>query len=146
HVLAPPGDGDCLLDEPADRRETEPSETPDFVPLAADVAPQMALFGGGPPAPVVAPAAAPASTAAQEAESAVSAFERRKRLREDRRRLVTDLARKQRRTPAEINAWINGEVGVPRVQDATIDQLEKSIDLLFDSLRATPGRRRAATR
>jgi superfamily II DNA or RNA helicase len=144
HVLAPVGIGEDLLDEPPDRTETEPSETPDFVPLAADVAPQMALFGGGPPAPVVAPGA-PAPIDA-EPEPSVSAFERRKRLREDRRRLVTDLARKQRRTPAEINAWINAEVGVPRVQDATIDQLEKSIDLLFDSLRAAPVRRRAASR
>jgi hypothetical protein len=103
----------------------------------------MALFGGGPPAPVVAPAASPAVAA--DPIPAVSAFERRKRLREDRRRLVTDLGRKQSRTPAEINAWLNAEVGVPRVQDATIAQLEQSIDLLFAALRTTaPGRRAAA--
>src|SRR4051794_2785758 len=144
HVLAPAGVGDGLLDEPPDRTETEPSETPDFVPLAADVAPQMALFGGGPPAPAVAPAAPPPPPPAPEPE--ISAFERRKRLREDRRRLVSDLARKQNRTPAEVNAWLNTEVGVSRVQDATIDQLERSTNMLFEALRAAPARRRADAR
>ncbi|MCW2991827.1 MAG: ATP-dependent helicase [Solirubrobacterales bacterium] len=144
HVLAPAGSIDGLLDEPPDRTETEPSETPHFVPLSADVAPQMALFGGGPPAPAVAPPVAPA-VAEPEPASAVSAFERRKRLREDRRRLVSDLGRKQGKPPAEVNAWVNGRIGVPRVQDATIEQLERSIDLLFDELRSS-GRRRAAAR
>ncbi|MDX6666084.1 MAG: hypothetical protein QOG68_2290 [Solirubrobacteraceae bacterium] len=144
HVLAPVQASD-ELDEVGDRTETEPSETPDFVPLSADVAPQMALFGGGPPAPAVAPRVAPGAAAAEPANG-VSAFERRKRLREDRRRLVTDLGRKQKRTPAEINAWINAEVGVPRVQDATIDQLERSIDLLFEQLRSSGPRRRTAAR
>jgi superfamily II DNA or RNA helicase len=144
HVLAPVTADEGLLDEPPDRRETEPGEAPAFVPLSADVAPQMALFGGGPPAPAVAPVSAPPPT--PEPEPAISAFERRKRLREDRRRLVTDLARKRGRTPAEINAWLNTELRVPRVQDATIDQLERSIELLFDALRAAPARRRAAAR
>ncbi|MDQ3769262.1 MAG: DEAD/DEAH box helicase family protein, partial [Actinomycetota bacterium] len=50
HVLRPPDDADLLaLDEPAERRATEPAETLDFEPVAADVAPQLALFGGGPP-------------------------------------------------------------------------------------------------
>jgi hypothetical protein len=106
----------------------------------------MALFGGGPPAPVVAPAAPAASAADSEPVSTVSAFERRKRLREDRRRLVADLGRKQGRPPAEVNAWVNGEVGVPRVQDATIEQLERSIDLLFEAMRASGARRRAGAR
>jgi len=147
HVLAPAGGEEGLLDEPPDRTETEPSETPSFVALSADVVPQMALFGGGPPAPAVAPAAAPAAVpGTAEPVSAVSAFERRKRLREDRRRLVSDLGRKQGRPPAEVNAWVNGRVGVPRVQDATIEQLERSIDLLFGELRASSAQRRAAAR
>lgn len=145
HVLAPAGLDEGLLDEPPERQETEPSETPDFVPLSADVAPQMALFGGGPPAPAPPPAVAPAVTEPEPA-STVSAFERRKRLREDRRRLVADLGRKQGRPPAEINAWVNEQVGVPRVQDATIEQLERSIDLLFEALRGGAARRRAAAR
>ena len=85
-------------------------------------------------APAVADVPAPAGE--------VSAFERRKRLREDRRRLVSDLGRKQGRPPAEINAWVNDKIGVGRVQDATIEQLERSIDLLFNELRG--GRRRSA--
>jgi superfamily II DNA or RNA helicase len=137
HVLAPADAGEGLLDERV-VSETEQLETPAFVPLSADVAPQMALFGGGPPAPAaVAPGAG--DPPADPAGAPVSAFERRKRLREDRRRLVSDLGRKQGRPPAEINAWANAQVGVPRVQEATIEQLERSIDLLFEALRA--GRR-----
>jgi len=152
HVLAPLDAGEGLLDERSERRETEQAETPDFVPLAADVAPQMALFGGGPPPPAavlpVASAVADVTPSSADAtpRSAVSAFERRKRLREDRRRLVTDLGRTSGRPPAEINAWINRQVGVTRVQDATLDQLERSIDLLFDALRSPSARRRGAAR
>jgi superfamily II DNA or RNA helicase len=148
HVLAPAGDMEGLLDEPPERTETEVTETPGFVPLSADVTPQMALFGGGPPAPAPPPVFAPAVPEPAEPVPAVSAFERRKRLREDRRRLVSDLGRKQGRPPAEINAWVNGKVGVPRVQDATIEQLERSIDLLFEELRSRPSaasRRSAAS-
>ncbi len=145
HVLRPARD-DALLDEPPERRETEPSEALDFIPVAADVAPQMALFGapGGAPAPAGPAPAEPAPDAA--ATPAVSAFERRKRLREDRRRLVADLGRRDRRTHAEINAWLNREVGAARVQDATIEQLERSIDLLFDALRGPAARSATAAR
>src|SRR4051794_38999730 len=61
HVLHPPGDEDAAaLDEPPERRRSEPSEREAFVPVAADVAPQLALFGGGSPAPTpVAPGAPP---------------------------------------------------------------------------------------
>jgi hypothetical protein len=143
HVLAPAGPVDGQFDELAERAATEPSETPAFVPLAADVAPQLALFGppgGG------APAAAPAPVVVPAAEPAVSAFERRKRLREDRRRLVNDLGRRQNRTPADVNAWLNRELGVGRVGDATIEQLERSIELLFEALRSPAARRRTASR
>ena len=52
HVLrAPPEDGLGLLDEPPARRETEGAEPDAFLPLNADVAPQLALFSGGPPPP-----------------------------------------------------------------------------------------------
>jgi superfamily II DNA or RNA helicase len=146
HVLAPTGPADGLLDEPPDRTETEVTETPAFVPLSADVVPQMALFGGGPPPPAVAPALAPAVPEPAVPAPAVSAFERRKRLREDRRRLVSDLGRTQGRPPAEVNAWVNAEVGVPRVQDASIEQLERSIDLLYEALRRPSARRSAGAR
>ena len=61
HVLHPPGEQDpAALDERPDRRESEPSEREAFVPVAADVAPQLALFGGGAAAPApVAPGAVP---------------------------------------------------------------------------------------
>ena len=49
HVLRvrAPGD-DEAFDEPRERRETERSEAVEFVPLAADVIPQMSLFGSPP--------------------------------------------------------------------------------------------------
>lgn len=145
HVLRPPGEDDYELDDPPERRETERSEAPDFVPLAADVAPQMALFGGGPPVPAPAPVTAAGSPAAEPSPALqVSAFERRKRLRGDRRRLVADLGRRDGRPHAEINAWLNRETGAGSVGEATIEQLERSVDLLFEALRsARPGSRRA---
>ena len=53
HVLRPPSEGGdpAELDELPDRAETEKTEPDPFVPVAADVAPQLALFGGGPAAP-----------------------------------------------------------------------------------------------
>ena len=142
---------DLAFDEPAERRETERGEVEEWVPVAADVAPQMALFGGGPEAPkVIAPsahafaAAAPVPEAAGEAapaEPQLSAFERREILRDKRHRLVGDLGRRDRRTHAEINAWLNRAVGIGRVEDATIEQLDKSISLLLDELSGASSRR-----
>jgi superfamily II DNA or RNA helicase len=132
HVLRPVEDADGL-DEPAERRETERGEAEGFVPVAADVAPQLALFGGGAPAP--APIAAPA---ADEPAPAMAAFERRALLRDKRHRLVADLRRSQGGSHAEINRWLNRSCGIRRVEDASIDQLERSIDLL---LRRLGGRR-----
>ena len=62
------------------------------------------------------------------------AFERRKLLRDKRRRLVGELSRRDRRTHAEINGWLNRETGVQRVEDATIDQLDRSCELLLRAL------------
>jgi hypothetical protein len=126
---------DELLDEIPDRLETEPSESDGFVPLAADLSltPQLALFGapGGAPAPM------PAFTAAVEDpldDPSLPAFERRALLRDKRHRLVSDLRRTDGRTHAEINAWLNRATGIRRVEDASIDQLERSIALLLDTL------------
>ena len=124
-----------LLDEIPDRLETEPSEAPAFVPLSADLSltPQLALFGspGG--------AAAPLPTFASAVEDPLDdpglpAFERRALLRDKRHRLVSDLRRTDGRTHAEINAWLNRATGITRVDDASIDQLERSIALLLDTL------------
>jgi len=154
HVLRrrEPGEEE-LLDERSERRETEASEAAEFSPLAADVAPtsQMSLFGGpavvaaaAPPAPtgsIPAFASAVAETAS-EARRGPSAYQRRTILREKRHRLVADLGRRDRRPHREINAWLNQEVGVTRVEDATLEQLERSIDLLLDALSGRHAARR----
>jgi hypothetical protein len=114
----------------------------------------MTLFGpppgepGGPPAarrivPSV-PSAISASTGAgagdededDEDVPGMPAYERRALLRDKRHRLVGDLRRRDGLTPAEINIWLNRETGVSRVEEATIAQLEQSVELLLDRLTA----------
>ena len=151
HVLYPATPGEELLDdealERARRRETEPDEQ-SFVPLAADVAPQMALFGS----PGAAPAPAPVPDDDEDApapSAGPSNFERRASLRAERKRLVSELRRIDGRSHRDINAWLNRATRVTRVEDATIDQLQKSIDLLIDALSKRSRRRlerRAAAR
>jgi superfamily II DNA or RNA helicase len=146
HVLRRREGDEELLDEPRERRETERSEAPEFLALSADVAPtsQMSLFGGGPvtaaaaPQPAIVPSFAPAvpevAPVPEATRPRLSAFERRNILRDKRHRLVGDLGRRDRRPHREINAWLNQAVGVTRVEDATIEQLERSVDLLLDAL------------
>jgi len=131
--------------EPRERKAADDLEAPlEFVPLAADVAPQMALFGpppgapGGPAAPKVVsprsfPSAADGPVAAPE-RPGLTAFERRALLRDKRHTLVSELRRRDGRAQREINAWLNREVGVAKVADATIEQLERSCTLLLDEL------------
>jgi len=131
HVLRPVEEP-VGLDELVERRETERGEVEAFVPVAADVAPQLALFGprgGGPRAAPVRVAAVPEPT-----DAPMPAFERRALLRDKRHRLVADLRRSQGGSHAEINRWLNRSTGVRRVEDASIDQLERSIDLLLGRL------------
>jgi hypothetical protein len=64
----------------------------------------------------------------------VAAFERRAQLREERRRLVADLAKRGSNSHREINAWINREVGVGRVESASIEQLERTVARLVREL------------
>ncbi len=131
--------------EPRERKEPDADEAPfEFVPLAADVAPQMALFGpppgspGGPPAPKVAPPrsfpSAVEEPPAEPERTGPTAFERRAMLRDKRHTLVSELRRRDGRAQREINAWLNREVGVAKVADATIEQLERSCELLLDEL------------
>jgi superfamily II DNA or RNA helicase len=137
HILRPQTGGDPFaLDEPPERRETEPSEEPAFVPLAADVAPQLALFGAPAPAAGVRPIVAPMPPAVAEPESdpQPAAFERRALLRDKRHRLVADLRRRDGRSHAEINRWLNRSCGISRVEDASLEQLERSIELLLGAL------------
>ncbi len=110
----------------------------DFVPVAADVAPQMNLFGEAGDASVQpAPTPAPVPLADSEEvedEPAIPVFQRRKDLRARRHRLVSDLASKRRWRHLEANVWINERTGIRRVEEATIAQLERSCRLLDEEL------------
>ena len=138
------------LDELAERRASEPSPSPDFVPLSAEFAAQMTLFGapqaarGSAADPATAnPSASRLSVPAPE-PAPVAAFEQRAELRRERSRLVGELARRNRSSHREINAWLNRAVGVERVNDATIEQLERSVAALVKELsRGRPARARA---
>jgi len=137
HVLRPPDEQDpAAFDELEVRRAGEPGEVHDFVPVSADVAPQMALFGPAPgEAPVVrAPAAFPSAVAPEPDLDRLPAFERRAILRDKRHRLVAELARRDRQSHAEVNGWLNRETGVTKVGDATLSQLERSVELLLRAL------------
>jgi superfamily II DNA or RNA helicase len=137
HVLRPAAEGldGEGLDEASDRTETERGDASDFEPVAADVAlaPQLALFGPAGGAPAAAPSFPPA-VAVEPDDEALPAFERRALLRDKRHRLVADLRRRDGRTHAEINSWLNRACGIGRVDDASIEQLERSIDLLLGAL------------
>jgi hypothetical protein len=71
-----------------------------------------------------------------------AAFERRQDLRAERRRLVSELARKRRCGHREANQWINGRVGVTKVEEATIAELQRSCELLVAELLRASGSRR----
>jgi superfamily II DNA or RNA helicase len=117
------------LEEPPERRENEPSPGAEFVPLSAEFAAQMTLFG----APRQAPS--PPSRKPPPPEPApLAAFERRAGLRQERSRLVAELHRRDGRSHREINAWVNRTVGLERVEAASIQQLERSIEALTGAL------------
>ena len=139
------------------RRETERSPAPEFVALSADVAPQMSLFGAPSPPPVPAAAArwaqaAPPSLPADPPGDAgdvgdgasgaaggpleVPAFERRARLRDERHRLVSEVRRRDGSSHREINAWLNRKLGIASVEEATLADLERSVELLVGKLSA----------
>jgi superfamily II DNA or RNA helicase len=116
-------------EEPPERRASEPSEHAEFVPLSAEFAPQMTLFGPAVKAPASTSTRLPTPEPAPPA-----AFERRDDLRLERSRLVADLHRRDGRSHREINAWLNRAVGVDRVESATIPQLERSVAALVKEL------------
>jgi superfamily II DNA or RNA helicase len=126
-------DPDALaLEEPRERRASEPTPSAEFEPLSAEFAPQMTLFGPAPQAPVA--LAEPPSRHADAQAAAPAAFERRAELRAERSRLVADLQRRGGGSHREINAWLNRKVGVERVERASIEQLERSIATLVKEL------------
>jgi superfamily II DNA or RNA helicase len=138
--LRRPGETDpAELEQPPERRETERSAMPEFVPLSADVAPQMSLFGG--PAAAVTPAASPATARwltpdepETDAPAPIPAYERRARLRDERHRLVCEVRRRDGTSHREVNAWLNRALGIQSVEQATLEDLEKSVDLLVGKL------------
>jgi superfamily II DNA or RNA helicase len=127
HALRRREDEEGLLDEPLERRESERTESVEFVPLSAEFAPQMTLFG---PAPVVKPTAPPPPGE----PAPLAAFERRENLRRERSKLVAELQRRDGRSHREINGWLNQAVGIQRVEQATVPQLERSIETLMKEL------------
>ena len=146
-ALRRPGETDPAdLEEPAERRATERLPAPDFVPVAADVAPQMSLFGGAAaarPGPTPSPAASRWLTVDGPSEPElepdpgpieVPAFERRARLRDERHRLVSEVRRRDGTSHREINAWLNRSLGIASVDQATLPQLEQSVELLVSKL------------
>ena len=47
---------------------------------------------------------------------------------------MAELHRRDGRSHREINAWVNRAVGVERVESASIEQLERSIEALMSEL------------
>ncbi len=134
--------GDLEQDRP-ERRQSERSDAAQFEALSADVAPQMTLFGS--PAPTTPGAAmswprpTPATAATPPPEPAERpreppAFERRIRLRDERHRLVSELRRRDGTSHREINAWLNRKLGITSVEQATLADLERSVELLVGRL------------
>ena len=145
HVLRPPAEAaPDAFDELAERARSEPGEVGGFVALSADVAPQLALFGGGPPPPAAPAFAGPPAVAPEPDTAQLPAFERRARLRDKRHGLVSTLRGLDGRSFQDINAWLNRETGVRRVEDASLAQLDRSIALLLSELDRVSRRRRAS--
>jgi hypothetical protein len=87
--------------------------------------PALAAFGG---ITATTTATTPAGTPSR--PSGETAYERRERLREERRNLVSTIARRTGEEHRVINARINRDVGAPSVAKSTVDQLEKANRLL----------------
>jgi hypothetical protein len=62
------------------------------------------------------------------------AFERRAMLRDERHRLVSEVRRRDGISHREINAWLNRKLGIAGVEQATLAELERSVQLLVDKL------------
>jgi len=137
-------DGFLDEEEPDALREPQPDvdeERPAFVPLSADVAPQMNLFGEPKPAPGAATSTTAVAPPPDVDEPGTPLYARRAGLRTERQKLVGSLRRMTGEPFAQINARVNGKAGVTRVEDATVDQLERSLGLLLDELTAASRRR-----
>jgi len=142
HALRRPDDASMGEFDRPDVLRSEPGETPGFEPLSADVAPQMTLFG---PPPTPAPQRFVTSAHGLDLDAApeirshrTPAFEQRARLRNERHRLVAELTRRDGSTHGEINAWINRKLGIRSVENASLNDLERSVELLIGKLTRRP--------
>jgi superfamily II DNA or RNA helicase len=139
HALALEPDGDAEAvervapEEPAEafRALWSSARRDDDVLRTTQPGDALQLFGGTEPAPSPALAAftAPATTTTTTA-APETAFERRERLREERRALVGALARRTGEAHGAINARVNRDTGVASVTRATVEQLERANALL----------------
>lgn len=137
HALRQPADESAGQFDPAEASQSEGREAPAFEPLSADVTPQLTLFG--PPGAAVARSPtsglelAPAPHPQPRPHHAPT-FEQRARLRNERHRLVAELTRRDGSTHREINAWINRKLGIGSVDHASLNDLERSVELLVGRL------------
>ena len=94
----------------------------------------LQLFAEAAPAPSPAMAAFGVSTTSTTAAAAPpapeTAYERRERLRDERRALVAAIVKRTGEEHRAVNARVNREVGAPSVAKATVDQLERANRLL----------------
>ena len=140
-------DADLVDFDHSPRRETERDGGLLFEPLSADVAAQMTLFGPAPSMPpttaprrlVAAPppmhsGADPTTATGAAGKLEIPAFERHARLRKERHQLVSEVNRREQTAQRDINAWVNRRTGITSVENATIPELERSIELLLDRL------------
>jgi hypothetical protein len=97
----------------------------DALQLFADAepapSPALAAFGG---------ATTTTTTAGPSRPAEETAYERRERLRDERRALVSAVSRRTGEAHAAINSRVNRDVGAPSVAKSTVDQLERANRLL----------------
>jgi hypothetical protein len=55
-------------------------------------------------------------------------------LRDERHRLVSEIRRRDGTSHREINAWLNRKLGIASVEQATLSELERSVQLLVGKL------------
>ncbi|MEA2448782.1 MAG: hypothetical protein QOG63_714 [Thermoleophilaceae bacterium] len=91
----------------------------------------LALFYEGPPKPAAAAPPPPAPCGLRRA----TPYEKREQLRDRRARLVADLSRITNEPHSSIHSRLNRETGARSVSAATVDQLEKSNEILIRELR-----------
>ena len=97
-----------------------------FAEAAPAPSPALAAFGGG----ITSTTTSTTTAAAPSRPAGETAYERRERLREERRALVSAVARRTGEPHSAINGRVNRDVGAPSVAKATVEQLEKANRLL----------------